>query len=345
MVLSPRISLKKLSDLCRRLAMSLEAGIDARRMWAREIERASFRDRPKFALISDAIERGETTAAALAETGDFFPPLFHDMAEVGELSGHQSEVFAQLAEHFTNQLAMRRSFLSSLTWPMFQLGSAITIIGLLIWVMGLIGNKTGVVSDPLGFGLVGNSGLMIYVLLVGTIAAGIAALVIAWHRGLGWTRPIQRAVLKVPALGSALQTLALARMAWSMHLSMGAGMEIRHAMRLSLRSTGNAHYTDQITFIRDEITRGNSLHEALVRAGGYPVEFLDALAVGEQTGKLVESMGLLSRQYTERSRAALATLTTIAGYAVWACVATIIIILIFRLFGSYLGMIQGAMPK
>ena len=49
-----------------------------------------------------------------------------------------------------------------------------------------------------------------------------------------WVRPLQRAVMGVPVLGPALQTLALARIAWSMHLTMNAGMEVRKALRLSL---------------------------------------------------------------------------------------------------------------
>ena len=38
---SPQISLKPLVGLCRRLSTALEAGIDARTVWAREAERAS----------------------------------------------------------------------------------------------------------------------------------------------------------------------------------------------------------------------------------------------------------------------------------------------------------------
>ena len=56
-------------------------------------------------------------------------------------------------------------------------------------------------------------------------------------------------------------------------------------MRLSLRSTQNARYIDHIPAIEAEISAGNSIHEAFCRAGGYPADFLDMLAVGEQSGK------------------------------------------------------------
>ncbi len=129
-----------------------------------------------------------------------------------------------------------------------------------------------------------------------------------------------------------------------MHVTLGAGMDVRRALKLSLRSTQNARYTDQIPAIDAEIEAGQSIYEAFSRAGGYPVEFLDTLAVGEQSGKVVESMGHLARQYQAQARLALGTLTVLGGWAVWAAVAAIIIVLIFRIFSFYIGAITGAMP-
>ena len=70
-------------------------------------------------------------------------------------------------------------------------------------------------------------------------------------------------------------------------------------------------------------------------AGCFPADFLDAVAVGEQSGALVESMGRLSRLYQDQARTALAALNVLAGFAVYAAVAMVIIVLIFRLAGFY----------
>jgi len=342
MMLSPRISLRKLADLSGRLATALEAGIDARTVWAREAERATGSLRSRLATVSDSINQGEKLSEGLAATEDYFPPLFRQLAEVGELTGHESEVFHQLAEHYRNQLTLRRNFLASITWPVTELVLAVLIIGLLIWIMGWINQTTGAGIDPLGFGLTGNSGLAIYIAFLAVVGLLIFFAVQAMRRGLVWTRPIQRGLLQIPVLGEALQTLSLARLAWSMHLTLHAGVELRRAIRLSLESTRNARYTDQIPQIDAEIVQGNSLYEAFCRTGGYPTEFLDALAVSEQSGRVVESMALLSRQYEERARLALATLTMLAGYAVWAAIALLIITMIFRLFSFYVGALNSA---
>jgi type II secretory pathway component PulF len=161
---------------------------------------------------------------------------------------------------------------------------------------------------------------------------------------LVWTQPIQRAVLRLPFLGSVVETVCLARLAWTLHLTFNAGMDVRRALRISLESARNARYTDQIPEMESSIRRGTSLFETFAAAGDYPPEFLDTLRVGEQTGKVVESMEHLSRQYRDRAAVALGTLTMLAGFAVWAMVAVVIIILIFRIFSFYLGTIQDALP-
>ncbi len=344
MIFSPRISLGQLAAMCHRLAISLQAGVDVRTVWAREAERARGSMRRRLHAVSQAVDRGESATAALALAGDYFPTLLRELAEVGELTGHQAEVFAQLADHYQNQITLRRVFLASILWPMIQLTLAVLIIGFLIWIMGVIRDATGNRGvDPLGFGLVGNRGLAIYVAFVAVVVAVAWAAIAAVRRGLVWGRPIQRAVLRLPVLGKALETLALARLAWTMYLTMNAGMPIRRALALSLRSTHNARFIDQIPAIDAEIAQGNSIYEAFRQAGGYPVEFLDSLAVSEESGMLVESMARLSRQYQERARMALAALTTVAGFAVWGVIAAIIIFLIFRLFSFYIGTINDAL--
>ncbi|MGD0897719.1 MAG: type II secretion system F family protein [Thermoguttaceae bacterium] len=345
MFFSARMPTRPLAALCRRLATALTAGIDARTVWAREARQAHTRAaRLRLAAVSQAVGQGESVAAALAATGDFCPLLFREMAEVGEVSGHLGEVFAQLAEHYEGQAQLRRTFLGAIAWPMLQLFAALAIVGLLIWVTGLIGQMTGVTVDILGFGLVGNRGLAIYLAVVAAAAGLLLVFIRAASRGLVWVGPIRRAILRLPYLGTALRTLALARLAWSMHLTMNAGMELQRALRLSLRSTQNVLYSDQVEPLSASIAAGSTIYEAFLAAGCFPDDFLDAIEVGETSGKLVESMALLSRQYQEQARAAFATLTMLAGFAVWAVVALFIIVLIFRLFMFYLNAINQAMP-
>lgn len=344
MLVTPRISLTALAQLCRRLSTSLQAGVDVRTVCAREAQYArGLAARPRFQQIRESVDRGDSLAEAIDATGDYFPPLFREMTNVGEKTGHLSEIFARLAENYEEQIRLRRIFLIAISWPAVELAIAIGVIGLLIFVMGIINRPGGPKIDPLGLGLAGGRGLVIYAIFLAAVAAAIAFVVHAVRRGAVWARPVQKAVLRIPALGRAVETICLARVAWSLHLTLGVGMDVRQAIRLSLRSARNARYTDQIPAVDAAIESGNSIHDAFLAAGGYPVEFLDNVRVGEESGNLAESMELLSRQYSERAAAALRVITMLAGLAVWMVIAAIIIALIFRLAMFYIGTINEAL--
>jgi len=321
--------LGSLARLCRRLATTLRAGVDVRTVFARESQYATgLAARPRFFQISEAIRCGDSVAEAIEASGDYFPPLFREMTNVGEKTGHLAEIFARLADHYDEQIRLRRTFLVAIAWPAIELVIAVTVVGLLIWIMGIVNPDI----DPLGFGLVGNRGLAIYVAFLAVVAAGIAFVIHAIRRGVAWVRPVQKIVLQIPVLGKALETICLARVAWSLHLTFGTGMDVRQALGLSLRSARNARYIDHIRIVEDAVESGSSIHEAFLAAGEYPAEFLDNIRVGEESGNLAESMELLSRQYNERAAAALKVINMLAGLAVWGAIAVIIIALIFRIF-------------
>jgi type II secretory pathway component PulF len=337
---SPQIGTVPLVGLCRRMSTALEAGIDARTAWSREAQRATGALRRRLLDISDAVNQGYSLTDALVPTGDYFPPLLREMTAVGEQTGHLDSVFAQLADHYQTQVTMRRSFLGVIAWPVIELLLSLGVIGLAIWLPSAMGLKV----DLLGFGLTGTRGLAIYATLLAMVAGSIWLFVRAARRGVVWIRPIQRLVLKIPGVGRPLQTLALSRLAWTLHLTMNTSMDVRQSLALSLRSTQNARYTDKIPVIDAEIAGGSSIHEAFRAAGGYPADFLDTLAVGEQSGKMVESMGTLARQYQDRARIAMTALAVVAGVGVMILIAGLIIAMIFRIFiTSYLGPINDAL--
>ena len=187
----------------------------------------------------------------------------------------------------------------------------------------------------------GNDGLAKYAAFIAVVGITLALLIRAVARGMLWTRPLQRFMLRIPKIGPALQTVALARLAWVMSQTMNTSMELRRSLKLSLQSTRNAWYIDRIERIDAQIAAGNSIYEAFSAAGGFPDDFLDSLQVGEQSGNLVESMAHLSNVYQEQARAALSVLATIGGFAVWVAVAAIIIVAIFRLAMFYINTLNG----
>jgi type II secretory pathway component PulF len=345
MLFSSRIGLRELAQLCRRLSTGLEAGVDVRRVWKREKEGyVSPTLRRHFEQMVQAVNHGETISDALAETGSYFPSLFRELVNVGEQTGKLAEVLRRLADHYDHQLRLRHMFMAAITWPMMQLTAAVGIIGLLIYVMGFLPTMAdGKPVDILGLGLVGGRGLILYLLMVGGVVGAIAAVIQAIRRGLVWTRPIQRVLIRLPGLGKPIETLALAQFSWTMYVTLEAGMDLLKALPLCLRSTGNAHYTDHTTDIIQEIRSGGQITHALADTKAFPRTFLDSVHVGEESGRLPETLAILSDQYQDQAKRAMAAMTVIGGFLVWGLVAMVIIAVIFRIAAMYIGTINSAL--
>ena len=345
MLFSPRISTKNLIALCHRTSTALEAGVDARSVWAGEANRATgFAARSRFRAISEAVSSGCSMREALAPVADYFPPLFLELVHVGDQTGHLDDALKQLANHYDYQRKLAQGFLVAMIWPLTELGLSIIVIGVLIWVMGMIGSGSGGEPiDILGFGLTGNSGLAIYVTIWAIVGVACYVLYEAMRRGLVWVRPLQRLMIKVPVVGSALQSLALARLSWSLQLTLNSGMDTRRAVGLAVLAARNARFTDGAKSIDAVLAEGQSLFSAFAQTRAYPSDFLDTLQVGEQSGTVVESMERLSNQYREKAKIALAALGVFAFFACFGLIGAFIVLFIFRIFGFYLGTINDAL--
>jgi type IV pilus assembly protein PilC len=342
MFLAPRIGLKPLAQLCRRLAVATGAGLDDRRIWRDEAQRGGRAQQAAVERVSHLLDRGESIAAALHHEGDYFPPLFRHVVAIGDHTGRLDKTYRRLAEHYEHMVATRRTLLSALSWPGIQFALAVLAIGVVIWISSLLNLRSldGKPLDVFGLGLTGAWGLTVYLLLVGAAVVAGLLFVRAWSRGTLWTGALQRAALRIPAIGDAVQTLALARVSWALQLVLDTPMDLRKALPLAMDASGNEAYRRLGPQMANNIARGMTLTSALADTGGFPQDFLDAVSVGEQSGLTAETMERLARDYQQRSVEKLGLLARIFGGAVWAIVALMIIMMIFRVYGRHLNTIN-----
>ncbi len=210
---------------------------------------------------------------------------------------------------------------------------AIFVIAGLILIMGMLpGSKP---LDPLGLGLAGPSGAMIFLAIVFGVIFGLAG--VYWlHDGADCATalPWIRFLLGLPAVGPCLRALALARFCMALRLTTETGMSIVKAMRLSLQATGNRAFTTRSEGIEATLRRGKDLTLALADNGLFPEDFQHMMAVAEESGTLDQVLTHQAEHYHEESGRRLAVLTSLAGYGVWLFVGLLIIVAIF---GSPIG--------
>jgi len=344
MLRNPIISSKALFPFCHAMARMLEAGIDIRK--ALETAVKSSRDaRLKQSVneISRLIKSGYDLTSAFKKYSQHYPRLFVDLVNVGEETGSLPEIMAALGDYYEARVQTIREFRSAIAWPILQFFAAIMVIGLLIYLLGLIGGSAGSTPiDFLGLGLHGTSGALTW---FGLTFGSMAGLWLAWtivSRNLTGRIFMDPFLLGIPAVGSCLRKFAIARFAWCFSLTQGAGMSIKPSLTSSLNATANGAFIAANPIIWNEIYDGATLGNALRAPKLFPSEFLHFVDTAEETGTVPEAMNRMSKHFDDEAQRALKFLTVVAARMVWAGVAVMIIFFIFRIAMVYVGMLNDA---
>jgi type II secretory pathway component PulF len=326
------ISSRSLIQLCHRVGTAVRSGVDARRVWELEEKHASGQLKGVLETIRRQVAAGGTVAEGMHASHGYFPPMFVQMVAVGEQTGKLDEVLQRLAKHYEQLASMRKMFWIGIAWPMLELIFAVLVIGLVIYITGVIAATTGgEAPDLLGFGLTGTSGAITWFVLCGLVAGGIALAARALTRGWFGPGPVL-AAMRVPVLGKCLESLALSRLTWSLALALDSGMDARRSVELAIRSAQNPYYESSLPRVTAGIRANREFHESFADGGVFPQDFLQQLEAAEIAGATTEALLRLAKEYEDRARTAMAVLTGIATVAVMALVFGVIIYAIFALF-------------
>jgi type IV pilus assembly protein PilC len=337
---SARLPLTSLIELCRVLRHYLSSGLSLVDVFRQQAQRGSPRVRAICQRIGQSLEQGNDLEKALKPEKSAFPPLFVALAGVGEQSGNLPEVFGELEKYFLMQQKLWRQFLSMIAWPVLQLNMAILVVTGLIWAMGFVASLAGPDTkplDPLGLGLVGDTGALIWFCGAYGSLAVLFALYLLATRSLQGQALVDGFLLRVPVIGPCLRSMALMRFCLALRLTIETGMSITSALRLSLRATSNAAFEARTDTVIARLKEGDDLTLARTGAGLFPEDFLHIVAVAEESGRLSEVMQHQTEHYEQETNRRLMVLNGLATFGVWLAVAVLLIVLIFRIFFFYLG--------
>jgi len=236
-----------------------------------------------------------------------------------------------------------REFRSQIAWPVIQLVAAIGIVGLLIFILGILPPlEDGKPFDVLGLGLYGISGAVTWFL--GWLAAAgfgfFAWKFVAWNTaGQMLLHPF---LLHVPEIGKCMQSFAISRFSWCFALSQQAGMSIRPSLECSLKATANGAFIAAEPMIWQEMKDGETLTDALTSSQLFPIDYLQVVATAEETGTVPEQLDRLSHLFDDEARRAMNRLTAFLSGAIWLSVTILIVFFIFRIAMLYVGTINDA---
>lgn len=328
---SRRLPLAEVIELCHLLRHNIEAGLPIEKIFRQQAQRSSGKLRDLAERVHDVLKRGDNLETAFAREQETLPPLLISLVAVGERTGNLPDVFTSLESYYRTQQKLRRQLVAQSMLPALQLIAAIFIIAGLILVLGLIAESHGGQAiDPLGVGLTGPRGALLFLLFTLGTLGGVIGIYLAGQRFLRQKAAIDALLLRLPAIGPCLSALALARFSLAMRLTLDTSLPLAEAMQLGLRATGNAAFQAAAEAMNRKNLR-EGLADPLARTGVFPEDFCSVVAVGEESGRLPEVMRQQAKQYQEIAETRLTSLMRMAGFGVWLIVAMIIIFAIFRI--------------
>lgn len=344
MIRNPQISPKALEVFCRSMARMMGSGVNIRKCLKSAAAKSS--DGRLTSTVTDVItdvSGGSDLTSAFRKHEFHYPDLYLDLLSVGEQTGSLPEVFSGLADYYEARNRRMQEFRSDIAWPVIQLVAAILIIGLVIFITGILGSSAGgQAPDILGLGLTGTKGAITwFTLCFGTIGVGFFVYLMASRTAAGKTA-LHPFLMAIPGIGSCMKSFAIARFSWCFALTQQAGMSIKPSLESSLRATANGLYIMGTDRIWDDLKNGETFADSLRDSQLFPEEYLNIVDSAETSGTVPETLARLSEQFDQDAHRSMKWLTTVLARCVWGLVAVFIGFVVINFVMNYARMLNDA---
>jgi type IV pilus assembly protein PilC len=254
--------------------------------------------------IKNDIERGKSLSESLRKFPRYFDPLFCNVIEVGELAGILDEVLFALVQYREKVQALKSALFKALSYPSMVLLVACGIsLGLLVYIVPQFQSLFVEFNAPLPIVtqvvLHLSWCLKTHALWISLEFLGLIVIVIILKRSRKGKQYWDKAVLKLPILGSFFQKALLIRMSRTLSLMLSAGMPLAQALQLLTRHFENSCYKFAMTKCVHLLKNGQPFHRALASSRYFPKLLLQMVQIGEESGSLDSMLNKAADIYQE----------------------------------------------
>jgi len=110
---------------------------------------------------------------------------------------------------------------------------------------------------------------------------------------------LDRMSLKLPVMGDILNKAVVARFARTLSTTFAAGVPLVEALETVARASGNSVYENAIYQVRDDVTAGTQLQQAMRSSGVFPAMAVQMTAIGEESGALETMLDKVASYYED----------------------------------------------
>ena len=277
----------------RQLATMMKAGVPLVQSFdivADGQENIAFRE--LVIAIKNDVSGGNSLASALKRHPRHFDDLFCNLVHAGEQSGKLDSMLDRIAIYKEKTEALKSKIRKALTYPIAVVGIAIIVAAiLLIWVVPQFAETFSSFGADLPaftmFVLMLSNFVQAYwwAIFFG-LGAGIYILKEMRYRNKKFADWIDAMMLKLPIVGPILKEAVVARFSRTLCTTFAAGVPLVEALDSVAGAAGNEVYARAIRQIRDDVTVGTQLNQAIRTTGLFPMMLLHMVTIGEESGAL-----------------------------------------------------------
>lgn len=298
---SGRIRSRDITTLSRQLSSLLRSGVPLLRglgVISEQSENANFKG--MLDDIAGEIREGASFSSALARYPRVFSSLYLAVVRAGESSGTMEEALSRVADYRRKQEEIASRVRMALVYPVFMtvVGAAATIF-ILVFVMprlsGIFETLGQELPLPTKIVLAVSSGLRDYWPWILLFAA---ALILAARRHAAAQRAIfDRLKLRLPVLGKFFLKVELARFSRTMEILIRSGIPILQAIKTASSVFGNEIIRAECSRTYEDLERGGSFGQSMKGSDLFPPFMSSLVIVGEESGRLDESLAEVAGSY------------------------------------------------
>jgi MSHA biogenesis protein MshG len=252
--------------------------------------------------ITTNLERGTSLSVAMEKYTHVLGAFYIAMIKTGEMTGRLTEVFFRLNKYIAFQDDVRQRIKQATRYPMFVILTmvlAMVIINIFV-IPGFANVYAGFGADLPGvtLGLLASSKWVLYWwpwLLGFFIGAGL--LLRTYIRTASGRYYWDALKIRLPIIGDIILKATLARFAQSLALSLGSNVPLLQSLAIVGKTTDNAFIGRYIMQMRAGIERGQSITKCATNTGIFTPMVLEMIAVGEETGELVDLLVEIADMY------------------------------------------------
>ena len=319
-----RLGMKSLARFCHQMSVMLESGLTLRHALSVAERNARPELKRLYREIGTAVEQGKTLTEALEAQERRFPVLLRRLVLVGEETGQLDRVFSQACSYYELLRKIWNKLLTSLIWPCIEYWGMVIVMAAFFYIKAEFVAKDGSGPDKavtaLSLGALGFFGPILLYFVV--------------TRLLGGRFIVHSIMMNTPVVAMVMRAGALGRFSWCMEMMSGAGVQIMNSMKWSLEATANGVFTNKAPSVIEDLKNGHTLTDSLRHTKLFPPDYLEMLAVGEESGETPQMFGRLAKNYFSRYETALQVIGKLMFWVIWAMVAAVMIYFIFTVFMS-----------